>query len=163
MNVDVLLADYRNPSHGEAMAELMNCYARDVMGGGRALPDSVASGLAQALSNLPHAFSVLSYHDGRPVGLANCFEGFSTFRCQPLVNIHDFVVLQAYRGRGIAALMLNKIEEVARIKGCCKLTLEVLEGNHVAKRVYARFGFHGYELDPRMGKAVFWQKALESA
>ena len=41
-----------------------------------------------------------------------------------------------------------------------KLTLEVLEGNSVAQSAYRAFGFEGYELDPQMGKALFWQKKL---
>ena len=40
------------------------------------------------------------------------------------------------------------------------MTLEVLEGNEIAQHAYRSFGFAGYELDPRMGKAMFWQKKL---
>lgn len=43
---------------------------------------------------------------------------------------------------------------------CCKLTLEVLEGNKLAQQVYRRFGFQGYELDPKMGRALFYEKKL---
>ncbi|WP_267313813.1 hypothetical protein [Limnobaculum xujianqingii] len=32
--------------------------------------------------------------------------------------------------------------------------------NEIAKGSYRKFGFSGYELDPQMGKAVFWQKKL---
>jgi ribosomal protein S18 acetylase RimI-like enzyme len=55
---------------------------------------------------------------------------------------------------------MNKIEDLAISKGCCKITLEVLEGNQVAKSAYIKAGFKGYELDPEMGKAVFWEKSL---
>lgn len=162
MSFELLLADYRSAHHAQAIAYLMDCYAQDVMGGGEPLPENVTAGLAEALANLPHAFSVLCYKGAEPIGLANCFEGFSTFRCKPLVNIHDFVVVEKYRGQGVAQLMLNKVEEVARAKGCCKLTLEVLEGNLGAQKAYSRFGFRGYQLDPRMGQALFWQKPLLS-
>jgi hypothetical protein len=40
------------------------------------------------------------------------------------------------------------------------VTLEVLEGNQIAKNAYIKFGFAGYELDPKMGKALFWEKPL---
>ena len=56
--------------------------------------------------------------------------------------------------------MLGKVELLARDRGCCKLTLEVLEGNAVARSAYEKFGFTGYELDPAMGKAHFWEKKL---
>jgi hypothetical protein len=39
-------------------------------------------------------------------------------------------------------------------------SLEVFEGNETAKNSYQKFGFDGYELDPKVGKALFWQKAL---
>jgi hypothetical protein len=41
------------------------------------------------------------------------------------------------------------------------MTLEVLEGNRVAQAVYKSQGFAGFELDPKMGKAMFWQKLLK--
>jgi ribosomal protein S18 acetylase RimI-like enzyme len=78
----------------------------------------------------------------------------------PLVNIHDIVVLPKYRGRGISQFLLQEVEAIAREKGCCKLTLEVLEGNKVAQKAYTRFGFRDYVLDPSAGKALFWQKML---
>ena len=90
----------------------------------------------------------------------NCFETYSSFKGKPLVNIHDVIVIKAFRGLGLSQLMLEKVEEIAKQKGCCKLTLEVLEGNEVAQHSYKKFGFEGYELDPAMGKAVFWQKSL---
>ena len=40
------------------------------------------------------------------------------------------------------------------------LTLEVLEGNKVAQAAYRASGFAGYELDPEVGRAMFWQKKL---
>jgi ribosomal protein S18 acetylase RimI-like enzyme len=56
--------------------------------------------------------------------------------------------------------MLEKVEELALEKGCCKLTLEVLQGNTIAQNSYEKFGFANYVLDPEMGSAMFWQKAL---
>ena len=91
---------------------------------------------------------------------SNCFEGFSTFAAKPLVNIHDLAVSQNFRGMGISQLLLNKVEEVAREKGCCKVTLEVLSGNQTAINSYQKFGFRQYELDPEKGQAQFWEKKL---
>ena len=61
---------------------------------------------------------------------------------------------------GISQLMMKEVEEIAKNKGCCKITLEVLEGNEVAQRSYKKFGFAGYELNPLMGKALFWEKPI---
>ncbi len=56
--------------------------------------------------------------------------------------------------------LLEKVEELAHEKGCCKITLEVIEGNEVAKSAYLKFGFAEYELDPALGHALFWQKRI---
>ncbi|WP_221931548.1 GNAT family N-acetyltransferase [Limnobaculum zhutongyuii] len=160
MNVDIVIADYQNPAQGNDLLMLLDGYAQDPMGGGEALAPSVKASLLGELARLPHAFTVLAYVDNKPAGLINCFLGFSTFAAKPLVNIHDVVVSPSFRGLGLSQKMMAKVEQVAREKGCCKMTLEVLEGNDVAKGSYSKFGFSGYELDPQMGKAVFWQKTL---
>jgi ribosomal protein S18 acetylase RimI-like enzyme len=49
---------------------------------------------------------------------------------------------------------------VARERGCCKLTLEALEGNTGAIALYRSVGFVAYELDPAMGRAGFLEKLL---
>ena len=106
---------------------------------------------------------IIGLVNGEPAGLVICFEGFSTFSCRPLLNIHDVVVTKNHRGKGLAKRMLQRAEDIALRLGCCKLTLEVLEGNVVAQAAYRAVGFAGYELDPRMGKAMFWEKKLEVA
>ena len=160
MKIKVLVADYLHNKHAQDIGYLLNCYAEDPMGGGAPLSDNIKTNLASELSKLPHAFSIMCYVDDKPAGLINCFEAFSTFKCKPLINIHDIVVVSEFRGLGICQKMLATVEKVAREKGCCKITLEVLEGNEVARNSYLKFGFDGYELDPKMGKAMFWQKAF---
>ena len=132
-------------------------------GGSTPLAENVRQNLVPELSKLPHAFSVLCYVDGQPAGLANCFEAFSTFECKPLVNIHDLVVKSDFRGRGVSQQLLNKIVETAREKGCCKITLEVLDGNKTAQNAYLKFGFEPYKLDNDHGSAQFWRKSLSDS
>jgi ribosomal protein S18 acetylase RimI-like enzyme len=158
--VDILAIDYRNPRHAEALIELMDAYASDPMGGGCPLNDHARKNLVSALAVRPTAFGVIAFAEGRPAGLVNCFEGFSTFACRPLANVHDLIVMPEFRGRGIAIRMLEEVERIARQRACCKLTLEVLEGNDAAQRLYRKFGFDGYRLSPEKGHALFWQKAL---
>ncbi|WP_159567511.1 GNAT family N-acetyltransferase [Budvicia diplopodorum] len=160
MSINIIVADYTNADQGKDLVELLNNYALDPMGGGEALTPQVKNSLVAELAKLSHAFSVLAYVDGKPAGLINGFFGFSTFACKPLVNIHDVVVDGQFRGLGLSQKMLDKVEQHAKAKGCCKLTLEVLQGNDVAKGSYQKFGFAGYELDPEMGKAMFWQKKI---
>ena len=160
MNIEVIQADYLNEQHKKEIPMLLDAYASDPMGGGKPLDDDIKNRLVTELAGISHAFSVIANVDGQPAGLVNCFEGFSTFACKPLINIHDVVVVNKYRGRGISQKMLDKVEEIALAKGCCKITLEVLSNNEVAKSAYEKFGFSGYELDPETGHALFWQKHL---
>ena len=96
--------------------------------------------------------------DGQAAGLINYLEGFSTFKARPLLNVHDVVVKPEFRGRGISRQLFEFVFEAARELGCCKVTLEVLEGNEVAKQAYTRFGFEPYRLTEAAGVAEFWQK-----
>lgn len=159
---EITIANLSNPSHAEALVFLLNEYAKDDMGGNTELSDFAKENLAAELQKRPGAHAILAFQEGKPAGLAICLEGFSTFSCKPLLNIHDVVVLSEYRGRGISKLLLSKAEEIARRIACCKLTLEVLQGNAIAQAAYKACGYSGYELNPKMGSAMFWQKNLPS-
>ena len=160
MNFKIVTADYSNAQHSHDIFSLLNDYALDPMGGGQALTDFAKKNLIKELLNINGAITILAYSHNKAVGLINCFNGFSTFECKPLLNIHDVVVLEEYRGHGLCQTMLNTVMAIAMERGCCKLTLEVLEGNDAAKSAYSKFGFQAYELDPKTGKALFWQKKL---
>ena len=160
MTVEVITADYQNPRHADDLVYLLNCYATDPMGGGQPLQAATQANLATELAKRPHAFSLLGYVDDQPAALANCFEVFSTFNCRPIINIHDLVVAKAFRRHGLALQLLTAIEQEALKRNSCKLTLEVLSGNHPARSAYEKFGFKGYELDPEMGQALFLDKPL---
>ena len=160
MEIVIVKADYANAKHQSDIPMLLDAYASDPMGGGKPLDEAVKHDLVRELAKRPHAFTVIAYADGEAAGLANCFEGFSTFACKPLVNIHDLAVLPRYRGNGISQKLLEKVEALAVAKGCCKLTLEVLGNNAVAQSAYRKFGFGAYALDPTAGSAQFWEKKL---
>jgi ribosomal protein S18 acetylase RimI-like enzyme len=160
MKIKIVIADYQDVQQAEDILFLLEHYAQDPMGGGAPLSSYTKENLLSALSKVPQAFTLIGYADNTPVALANCFQSFSTFKCKPIVNIHDFVVLGDFRGKGISRLMLAEVEAIAKARGCCKITLEVLEGNTSARSAYAKYGFGGYELDPAAGKALFWEKTL---
>jgi ribosomal protein S18 acetylase RimI-like enzyme len=161
--VRICRADYANPSHALALVAMLDAYARDPMGGGDGLSQFARLNVVNELAKLPQAFSVLAFEgqgEEMPLGMVNCMQGFSTFACKPLVNVHDLAVLSGYRGQRIGERMLELVEVMARERGACKLTLEVLSGNAPAMRLYARVGFAQYELDPAAGQAGFLQKWL---
>ncbi len=160
MAIKLLQADYNNPQHAQDLVMLLNAYALDPMGGGEALSEYVQKNLVTTLAKRNDVFTILCYVDGQPAGIINCVEGFSTFKCQPLINIHDCGVLAKFRGLGLSLKMFAEVEKIAVERGCCKLTLEVLQGNIIAQNAYKKLGFAGYELDPDTGHALFWEKKL---
>ena len=160
MDLKIVEVDYSNIKHRADLSFLLNEYAKDPMGGGKALDEGLLNSLPDRLMDFPGAISFLAYLGDQAVGLANCFMGFSTFKAQPLINIHDFTILKKYRGKGISSHLFKQIERYALEKDCCKITLEVLNKNHVAMKAYQKFGFSAYELDPNAGQAIFLEKQI---
>jgi len=158
--IALIHVDYQNEQQGKDLVMLLNAYALDPMGGGEALADDVQKNLVATLAQRNDFLTVLAYVDGKPAGIINCIEGFSTFKCKPLLNIHDCGVLKEFRGLGLSQLLFAEVEGIANERGCCKLTLEVLQGNTIAQNAYKKLGFSGYELDATTGEAMFWEKSL---
>lgn len=162
--IRIVQADYDDARHAQALVAMLDAYARDPMGGGHPLSEFAQQNLASELAARPQAYSILAFDgadESTPVGLVNCIEGFSTFACKPLVNVHDLAVKDGYRGRRIGERMLELAEQIARSRGACKITLEVLQGNASAIRLYERFGFANYKLGDTGGNAQFLQKWLK--
>ena len=158
--IQIIKAELTRADHAQAVVSLLNEYACDPMGGGKALSKEVKDSLIEAMLQRHFVHSFIAYDQNQPIGLINLVEGFSTFAARPLLNIHDVMVLEAYRGQGVAAHLFAAAEGFARELGCAKLTLEVLEGNESAKRAYRRLGFQPYQLDPSAGVAQFWHKSI---
>jgi ribosomal protein S18 acetylase RimI-like enzyme len=156
----VVRLDPHDPRDGAALVQLLDEYARSPTGGGTALTDAVKAALPGVLAGRPNYVGLLAWEGVQPVGLVNCFEGLSTFKARPLLNIHDIAVTETRRGHGIGRRLLAEAEAFARERGCCKLTLEALEGNTGAIGLYRSVGFAAYELDPAMGRASFFEKWL---
>ena len=157
--------DYADPVHAQALVALLDAYAQDPMGGGAGLSEYAKTHVVAGLAARAQAFSVLAFAPDAsqtPVGLVNCIEGFSTFAAKPLVNVHDVIVLPDWRGHEVAGAMLEEVIQIARERGACKLTLEVLSGNQKALRAYAKLGFDAYQLDPEAGTAQFLQMWLDA-
>lgn len=159
--VEIFRVDYANAAHASGLVDLLDSYACEPAGGGEALSAFARANLVAQLAARPFIFSVMAFDGATPVGLINAIEGFSTFACRPLVNVHDVVVLPSHRGRGIATRMFAAVEAIALARGACKLTLEVLDGNTSARALYQRLGFTAYQLDPALGHAQFLHKWLD--
>jgi GNAT superfamily N-acetyltransferase len=157
----IVIADLEREAHRRAVVALTGAYARDPMGNGAPLPLEVLERLPDALRAFPTTLIFLAYDGDAPIGIATCFLGFSTFAARPLVNVHDLAVLPERRGAGVAAQLLAAIEARARELGCCKVTLEVLENNHAARRLYHRAGYAQATYTEAAGGGLFYAKPLK--
>ncbi len=151
----VFECDFVNPTHCEALAELMNAYITDKMGGGQPYSHHQRNILIEGLKNHPSKLVLFIAADDKIIGLANCFINFATFSLKPFINIHDVIVLKEYRGRGAGKILLEGVIDFARKKGCSKITLEVRKDNIVAQNLYRSLDFN--ESDPPY---FFWTKYL---
>lgn len=158
--IEIVAVNLENEAISLVWLDLLDHYARDPMGGGEGLSDYAKVNLVRTIQEVPGFHGALAWLDGKAVGLIDCFAGFSTFAAQPLLNIHDIVVVKDLRGRGIAQALLAWAEQRARQLGCCKLTLEVLSENTRAMACYQQAGFAPYVLDPAAGNALLMQKYL---
>ncbi|AUT49547.1 GNAT family N-acetyltransferase [Achromobacter sp. AONIH1] len=158
--LEIIDVDFNNPEHGRQVLAMLDEYASGPMGGNTPLPAHVHRDLIPELARRPTARALLARVDGEPAGVAIYLEGFSTFACRPLLNLHDLGVSPRFQGQGVGKALLSALEQRGRALGCCKITLEVLEGNAVAQGLYRKQGYEGYALDEHTGRALFWQKKL---
>jgi ribosomal protein S18 acetylase RimI-like enzyme len=158
--LNIVEADLADPRHAGAVVEMLDDYAKDIMGGGNPLSDEVRERLVDGLRRHPASMVFLAYQDRRPVGIAVCFLGFSTFAALPLVNIHDLAVSRSMRRRGIGRRLLESVQSKARELGCAKVTLEVRDDNPAAERLYRAFGFGDEQLGESVAAMRFLVKKL---
>jgi ribosomal protein S18 acetylase RimI-like enzyme len=161
-SIEIVTADLALEAHQRAAEDLLEAFSRDEMGNSRPMAPEVRARLIPGLRSHPTTLIFLAFLEGRPVGLAVCFHGFSTFAAKPLINIHDFVVLPETRGRGIGKRLLAAVAQTARDHGCCKVTLEVQENNHRARQIYAAAGFQQATYAEAAGGALVLTKPIAS-
>ncbi len=159
-SVEIVEADLNRKDHQKAVLYLIDAYARDPMGNGGPLPGDVKNALIPGLKKHPTTLVFMAFFNGEAIGIAVCFLGFSTFAARPLINVHDLAVLPAHRGCGAGRMLLAGVEQKARDLGCCKVTLEVLENNRRAMKVYQAAGFAQAIYQEEAGGALFYAKHL---
>lgn len=161
-DITIVQADLARTEHQEAVVAMLDAYARDPMGDAQPLSDYARTHLVAGLQGHPTTLVLLVFADQRPVGIATCFGGFSTFAARPLLNISDFYVAPELRGQGLGRALLAAIEAEARRRGCCRLTLEVQQNNSRARAIYGDFGFAQavYPADANGGGSLYLVKPL---
>jgi ribosomal-protein-alanine N-acetyltransferase len=68
--------------------------------------------------------------------------GYVGFRCRPTeAHISTIAVHPDWRGKGLGELLLLTAVEEALARGASMISLEVRPSNHVAQRLYRKYGF----------------------
>jgi GNAT superfamily N-acetyltransferase len=124
--VQVFEVDFESPEHCKAVIDLMNHYMTDKMGDHAPHTEESAKRLIEGLKNHQHKLCILAEEDGNYIGL---------------VNIHDVVVLDTQRGKGIGRLMLEFVAKKAQESDSAKITLEVRHDNLSAQQLYKNLGY----------------------
>lgn len=153
--IDFEYCDYENPQHLKALADLLNHYMCDPMGDYTPHTKKQQLRLVDGLANHPSAFVLFILCDGEYAGLTTCFINFSTFKIKPYLYVHDVIIHQQFRGKGLGRLLLEQLISISKERDYCKITLEVREDNTAAKALYSNLGFA--ECEPKM---YFWTKTL---
>lgn len=154
--ITVRAADISLQADADFFICLINSYISDEMGGGRIFSGERSEKLLSGLRQHPAKLILYAEKEGLPVGMTVSFIGYSTFRACPLLNIHDIIVFPEYRGQGVGKRLMAETEARAAALGCGKISLEVRNDNHKARKLYQSLGFG--ECDPPMS---FWVKHIE--
>lgn len=152
-SIEIINCDFNNSRHCKALADLMNEYITDKMGGGQPHTPEQREMLIKGLREHPSKLVLFAISGEKFVGLVNAFINFATFSVKPFINIHDVVVSKEWRNNGIGRKMISEVIKRAEEMGCSKVTLEVREDNDNARHLYNSLGFHDSE--PRQ---FYWTK-----
>jgi ribosomal protein S18 acetylase RimI-like enzyme len=158
--INIVPADLSRLDHQKAVVDLIDAYSRDPMGDEKPLPEDVKQRLIPGLREHPTTIVFLAYDADKPIGIALCFRGFSSFFAKPLINVHDLSVLPEYRGKGVGRNLLLAVADQGRKIGGCKITLETQEHNYTAQKLYKSVGFARDVHTPEAGGAIFMAMKL---
>ncbi len=107
---------------------------------------------SEAVEKDDYVYLVAKNAQGKAVGMCGLIIG--PFEAE----VMNVAVHPDYRGQGIANLLLEAILQAGDKAGITAYTLEMRAGNHVAKRLYEKFGFVGEGIRPN-----FYRKPTEDA
>ena len=157
----IIEADLADSHQLEAIMKVLDSYAIEPAGGSAPIPGDVRQRVMTDLQHVSNALVLAAIdEDESTIGVAVCFRAYSTFKGRPLINLHDLAVLPDHRGRGVGHALLEALEKRANDEGCCKLTLEVLDDNHGARRLYESLGFTDGGPGEHETTTLFLQKPL---
>lgn len=83
-------------------------------------------------------------YESKVVGFALIYTKYSTWK-GPCIYLEDLYVRESMRGKGIGALLFEKVIQVSKERGCQRMDWQVLDWNEPAINFYKKYNA---ELDP---------------
>lgn len=172
MPIQIYQADLRDPFDARGVLDILAIYHESLMGNNSPLPqevrDTVIDGLLSCSNHVvflavqtdDSSNSIKAHPAAQVVGMAVCFENYSTFRAQRLINVHDLAVHPKYQGKKIGQSLLEKVVAHAKEQNQCAVTLEVRKDNANALKLYRKLGFSGIEQDAGNESMLFGKLVL---
>ena len=84
--------------------------------------------------------AVLALVDGVPAGCAIWHRSFSTFRGSETMYLEDLSVLEEFRRRGIARMLLKAVARLAKARGMASISWHLMAWNSGARTLYEEAG-----------------------
>ena len=98
------------------------------------------------------AIFIAESRDGTAIGMVSCWrvEDETDITVKPEARPHlyvgDIFVVESWRGRDVAAALLEAADAHGRSLGLAFVTIGLLAVNHAAQRAYEKSGFQEYEV-----------------
>ncbi|HLV25575.1 MAG TPA: GNAT family N-acetyltransferase [Gemmatimonadales bacterium] len=98
--------------------------------------------------------------DGKDIGYAITYEGYSSFLARPTLYLEDIFVYKDARGKGFGGKMFQFLVEEAVDRGCARMEWMVVDWNENAIGFYERRGaeqlaeWHSYRLEEEQLKKL---------
>jgi len=133
--------DFTQAIHCQALADLIEHYKMGEMGDGKPFSPIERLRVVDGLASHPARDIIFVLDDGNIAGVAVCFSLFSTFSVRPYLYIHDLVIHEQHRGKGLGKKLLEHCIALSTGRKYCKVCLEVRHDNERARNLYTSAGF----------------------
>jgi GNAT superfamily N-acetyltransferase len=139
MSVDVTVRP-AEPDDASAILSLLSQLARfeQAPDGIRLTEEAIQN---DAFGDHPRFEVLLAETRGRPCGLLIFYQAYSSWAAAPTLMVHDLFIEPAHRRTGAGRTLLAVAARLAEERGCCRMDVNVLAWNDVARGFYASLGF----------------------
>lgn len=105
-------------------------------------------GIARIIDQPEYGTFIVAEIDRQVIGVVSLLYQISTALGGVVAILEDFVVYRDSRGQGYGHQLLSTAIDMAKSKGCLRITLLTDGDNQRAKKLYQHFGFENSQMTP---------------